>query len=78
MNDIFKENTLNAIIFKLQMTRIVDSKVHKKHIKYSKCNSVEDTSNLLNSDNLKEAITRLCNVLLICNFTVIADPKVAE
>ena len=38
---------------------IADPKVQEKiyKTKYSKCNSFKDTSNLLNSDNLKVAIT---------------------
>ena len=31
----------------------------------------EDTSNLLNSDNIKVAITQLCNELQVCNFTML-------
>ena len=43
----------------------------KKPTKYSKCNSFEDTSNLLNSNNLKVAITQLCNELQVGNFTML-------
>ena len=52
---------------------ITDPKVHEKYIeaKYAKCNSFEDTSNLLNSDNLKVAIAQLCHELQVCNFTII-------
>ena len=46
---------------------------------HSKCNSFKVTSNLLNSDSLKVAITRLCNELQVYDFSyVIADQKVAE
>ena len=59
---------------------IPDSKVDEKHIsaKYCKCNSFQAISDLLNSENLKVVFAQLCNELQVCNFTVIADPKVNE
>ena len=52
---------------------IADSKVDEKHIqtKFFKCNSLQDTTNLLNSENLKVAIAQLCNELYMCNFTML-------
>ena len=52
---------------------IADTKVGELHIetKYCKRNSFQVTSNLLNSENLKVAITRLCNELQVCNFTML-------
>ena len=48
-------------------------------MKFSKCNSFEVISDLLNRDNLKVAITQLCHDLQDLKFYyVIADPKVAE
>ena len=47
--------------------------------KYFKCNSFQVISDLLNSDNLKVAITQLRHELQVWNFyDVIADPKVGE
>ena len=50
----------------------VDSKVDEKHIKtkFSKCNSLQDTTNLLNSQKFKVAIVQLCYELHVCNFTM--------
>ena len=39
--------------------------------KYSKRNSFHVISDLLNSDNLKVAITQLCHELQVCNFTML-------
>ena len=52
---------------------IVDPKVGEQHIetKYSKCNSFQVISDLLNSDNLKVAITQLCHELQVWNFTML-------
>ena len=33
------------------------------------------TTDLLNSENLKIAMAQLCNELHVCNFTVMAEPK---
>ena len=46
---------------------IADSEIGEQHIetKYSKCNTFEVISNLLNSDNLKVAITQLCHELQV-------------
>ena len=41
-------------------------------------NSFQDTTDLLNSQNLRVAIAQLGNQLQVCNFTVIGDPKVGE
>ena len=62
-NIIFQQNTLNAIVFKLQLiysTVIADSKVDEQHIyrKYFKGNSYQVTSNFINSENLRIAITQ--------------------
>ena len=38
--------------------------------KYSKCNSFGVTMDLLNSHNFKVAITQLCNVQQVWNFTI--------
>ena len=46
--------------------------------KILKCNSFQVSTDLLNSENLKVAIARLCNQLRVCNFIVIADQKVGE
>ena len=45
----------------------------EQHIltKCSKRNTFQVTSDLLNSDNLKIAISQLCNKLKVCNFTVL-------
>ena len=48
---------------------IADSKVDET--KFFKCNSLQDTSNLLNSENLKVAIAQLSNELHVCNFTIL-------
>ena len=52
---------------------IADPNVGEQHIetKYSKCNSVQVTTDLLNSENLRIAITQLCHELHICNFTML-------
>ena len=44
---------------------IADPKIGEQHMetKYSKCNSFQVISDLLNSDNLKVAITQLCHEL---------------
>ena len=39
--------------------------------KYSKCKSFQVKNDLLNSDNLRVAITQLCNELQVCNFTML-------
>ena len=59
---------------------MADPKVGEQHIltKYSKCNIYQVTANLLNRQYLKIAIAQLGHELQVCNFTVIADPKVAE
>ena len=51
------------------------------YTKFSKCNSFPITTDLLNSEYFKVAITQLCNEPQIWNFTnhyVIADPKIGE
>ena len=50
-----------------------DPKVGEQHIstKYSKCNSFQVKSDLLNSENLKVAITQLCNEPQVCNFNML-------
>ena len=52
---------------------IADPKIGEIHIatKYSKCNSFQVISDLLNSDNLKVAITQLCHELQVWNFTML-------
>ena len=52
---------------------IADPKVGEQHIlaKYSKCNSFQVTTDLLNSDDLKVAITQLCHELQVWNFTML-------
>ena len=52
---------------------IADPKIGEQHIetKYSKCNSFQVISDLLNSDNLKVAITELCHELQVWNFTML-------
>ena len=52
---------------------IADPKVDEQHMKtkYSKCNSFQVTTDLLNSENLKIAIAQLCNELQVCNFTML-------
>ena len=52
---------------------IADPKVGKQHIyrKYFKCNSFQVTSDLLNSENLRIAITQLCHELHVSNFTML-------
>ena len=52
---------------------IADPKVAELHIytKFSKCNSFQVISDLLNSDNLKVAITQLCHELQVWNFTML-------
>ena len=40
--------------------------------------SFQVPTDLFNSDNPKVAITQLYNKLQVWNFTIIADPKVAE
>ena len=51
---------------------IADPKVGEQHIytKFSKCNSFQVTTDLLNSENLKIAIAQLCHELQVCNFTM--------
>ena len=46
---------------------IADPKVGEQHIKakYCKCNSFQVTTDLLNSDDLKVAITQLCHELQV-------------
>ena len=39
--------------------------------KYSKCNSFQVTTHLLNSENLKIATVQLCNELQVCNFSML-------
>ena len=50
-----------------------DPKVGEQHIcrKYLKCNIFKVTSDLLNSENLRIAITQLCHELHVCNFTML-------
>ena len=50
-----------------------DPKVREQHIyrKYLKCNIFQVTTDLLNSENLRIAITQLCNELHVCNFTML-------
>ena len=52
---------------------IADPKVGQQHIyrKYFKCNSYQVTTDLLNSENLRKANTKLCHELHVCNFTMI-------
>ena len=51
---------------------IADPKVGEQHIKTNcKCNSFQVTPDLLSSDNLKVAITQLCNELQVWNFTML-------
>ena len=47
------------------LTIIAYPKVGEQHIyrKYSKCNSFQVTTDLLNSENLRIAITQLCHEL---------------
>ena len=51
---------------------IADPKVGESYIytKYSKWNSFQVTTDLLNSETLKVAIALLCNGLQVCNFTM--------
>ena len=51
---------------------IVNDKVAEQLIllKYSNCNSLGVTMDLLNSQNFKVAITQLCNVQQVSNFTM--------
>ena len=82
MNNIFKQSTLNVIVFKLQAVIVATAQlcnelqvynftllVGEKHIltKYCKFNSFQVTSNLLNKDNLKVAFAQLYNELQVCN-----------
>ena len=48
------------------------------YIKNRKCNTFKVTTDLINSENLKAAIAHLYNELQVCNFTMLADPKVGE
>ena len=50
-----------------------DPKGGEQHIyrKYLKCNSFQVTTDLLNSENLRIAITQLCNELHVYNFTIL-------
>ena len=52
---------------------IADPKVGEQHIstKYSKCNSFQVTTDLLNSETLKVAIAQLCKELPVNNFTML-------
>ena len=52
---------------------IANPKVVEQHIKakYCKCNSFQVTTDLLNSDDLKVAITQLCHELQVWNFTML-------
>ena len=52
---------------------IADPKVGEQHIyrKYFKYNSFQVTTDLLNSENLKVAITELCHDIQVCNFTML-------
>ena len=85
MNNIFKQNTLNAIVCQLttdllnsenlkvalvqlchdlqvcNFTMLADPKFGEQYIyrKYFKCNSYQVTTGLLNSENLRIAITQL-------------------
>ena len=47
--------------------RLADPKVGEQHIltKYSKCNIFQVTADLLNSNNLKVAITQICHELQV-------------
>ena len=51
---------------------LVKDKVAEQHIlgKYSNCNSLGVTMDLLNSQNFKVAITQLSNTQQIWNFTM--------
>ena len=52
---------------------IADIKVAEQHIytNFYKCNSFPITTDLLNSENLKVAITQLCNEPQVWNFTML-------
>ena len=52
---------------------IADPKVGEQHIyrKYFKYNIFQVTTDLLNNENLRIAITQLCNELHISNFTML-------
>ena len=52
---------------------IVDPKVGEQHTyrKYFKCNIFQVTTDLLNSENLRIAITQLCHELHNGNFTML-------
>ena len=52
---------------------IADPKVGEQHIlrKHSKCNCFQVITDLLNSDNIKVAITQLWNELQVYNFTML-------
>ena len=52
---------------------IADPKVAEQHIytKFSKCNSFQIISDLLNIENFKVAITQLCNESQVWNFTML-------
>ena len=56
---------------------IADPKVDEQHTetKYSKCNSFQVTTDLLNSENLEVAIARATGLQF---YYIIADPKVHE
>ena len=43
----------------------------KQYTLKSKHNSFQVINDLLNSDNLKVAITQLCHELQVCNFTML-------
>ena len=71
MNNTFQQNTVNAIVFKLQSI-YSPLRTGEQHVsrKYSKCNSFQVTPNLLKSENIKVDIAQLCNELQFCNFTM--------
>ena len=52
---------------------IDDPNVSEYHIstKYSKCNRLPVTNDLLNSENLKVVIVELCHELQVCIFTMV-------
>ena len=52
---------------------VAEPKIGEYHIltKRSKCNSFQVTSDLLNSENCKVAIGKLCNELQVCSFTML-------
>ena len=52
---------------------MADPKVGEQHIdrKYFKCNIFQVTTDLLNRENLRIAITQLCHELYVSNFTML-------